>query len=171
MGFKQKYAYRKLAKLIAQENRTPAIPQLKKHSKVGVIWQPSEKPAVQYLRDYFNQQGAIFRDYCVFDADSNPSSEANALTTNDLNWWGIPKPEKVSEFLEIQFDLLLCIAFDTNYAVNYLSALSKASFKIGSSDNDENHFDLNIKVGENKEPMYLAKQQIFYLSQLNKNTN
>ena len=72
MGFKQKYAYHKLAKLLAVQKRNPEIPKLVKHCKVGVIWQPSEKPAVQYLRDYFNKQGAIFRDYCIFDADSNP---------------------------------------------------------------------------------------------------
>lgn len=171
MGFKQKYAYRKLAKLVAAQNRSPEIPQLKPHSKVGVIWQPSEKPAVQFLRDHFNQQGAIFRDYCIFDNDSNPAIEANSLTVVDLNWWGIPKPEKVGDFMEIHFDILLSIAFEPNFAVDYVTALSNAKFKIGSSPSDENYFDLNIKIGENKDPMYLAKQQIFYLAQLNKNSN
>lgn len=171
MGFKDKYAYRKLAKLLATQSRSPQIPKLVKHSKVGVIWQPSEKPAVQFLREHFNQQGAIFRDYCIFDNDSNPAAEANSLTVADLNWWGIPKPDKVGDFMEISFDLLLNIAFEPNFAVDYVTALSKAKFKIGSSPNDENYFDLNIKVGENKDPIYLAKQQIFYLAQLNKNTN
>ena len=171
MGFKQKYAYRKLAKLVAEQNRTPEIPKLVKHSKVGVIWQPSEKPAIQFLREYFNQQGAIFRDYCIFDNDSNPAAEANSLTVVDLNWWGIPKPEKVGDFMQMNFDLLLNIAFEPNFAVDYITALSKAKFKIGSSPNDKNHFDLNIKIGKNKDPIYLAKQQIFYLAQLNKNSN
>lgn len=171
MGFKQKYADRKLAKLLANTNRVPKIPKLEKHSKVVVIWQPSEKPAVQYLREHFNQQGAIFRDYCIFDKDSNPAAEANSLTVADLNWWGIPKPEKVNDFLDMNFDLLLNIAFEPNFAVDYVTALSKARFKIGSSPNNENHFDLNINVGENKDPLYLAKQQIFYLAQLNKNSN
>ncbi len=168
MGFKQKYAYRKLAKLIANQNRNPEIPKVVKHSKVGVIWQPSEKPAVHFLRDYFNKQGAIFRDYCIFDTDSNPPIETNSLTVVDLNWWGIPKVDKVGEFIEIKFDVLLNIALEPNFAVDYITALSKAKFKIGSSPNDENYFDLNIKIGENQDAMYLAKQQIFYLAQLNK---
>jgi hypothetical protein len=170
MGFKQKYAHRKLAKLITLQTRTPEIPKLEPHSKVGVIWQPSEKPAVHYLRDHFNRQGAIFRDYCIFDKDSNPAAEANSLTIADLNWWGIPKPDKVGDFIEIEFDLLLNIALEPNFAIDYVTALSKSKFKIGSSPNDENHFDLNIKIGENQDAMYLAKQQIFYLAQLNKNS-
>ncbi|WP_347841269.1 DUF6913 domain-containing protein [uncultured Draconibacterium sp.] len=170
MGFKQKYAYRKLQKLIQAQNREPVIPELSLHLKVGVIWQPCEKPAVQYLRDYFNQHGAIFRDYCIFDKDSNPSAEANSLTINDLNWWGIPKPDKVGDFMTMQLDLLLCLAAEKNFAVNYITALSKAKFKIGSSETDNSYFDLNIKIGQNKDAMYLAKQQIFYLAQLNNKT-
>lgn len=168
MGFKERYAKKKLEKLLATQKREVVVPDLHAHSKVGVIWQPSEKPAVQYLRDYFNQQGAILRDYCIFDKESNPAPEANSLTVTDLNWWGIPKPDKIGDFIEMQFDLLLCLAQETNYSVEYIIALSNSKFKIGSSQNDQNHFDLNIKIGENKDVMYLAKQQIFYLAQLNK---
>ncbi|WP_320112992.1 DUF6913 domain-containing protein [Draconibacterium orientale] len=167
MGWKEKYAYRKLRKLVAAQKRTPVIPDLALHSKVGVIWQPSEKPAVQYLRDYFNHHGAIFRDYCLFDSDSNPAAEANSLTVNDLNWWGIPKPEKVNDFIEMELDLLLCLAAEKNYAVDYITALSHAKFKIGSSEADNSYFDLNIKIDQNKDAMFLAEQQIFYLAQLN----
>ncbi|WP_163323552.1 DUF6913 domain-containing protein [Draconibacterium mangrovi] len=171
MGLKEKYAYRKLRKLVAAQKRTPVIPNLALHSKVGVIWQPSEKPAVQYLRDYFNRHGAIFRDYCIFDSDSNPAAEANSLTVNDLNWWGIPKPEKVGDFIEMELDLLLCLAAEKNYAVDYITALSHAKFKIGSSEADDSYFDLNIKIDQNKDAMFLAKQQIFYLAQLNNSTD
>ena len=160
-----------MAKLLAAQNRNPEIPKLFQHSKIGVIWQPSEKPAVQFLRKHFKQQGAIFRDYCIFDNDSNPSAKANSLAVADLDWWGMPKAAKVRDFMEMNFDLLLNITLEPNFAVDYVTALSKAKFKIGSSPNDENYFDLNIKVGENKDPMYLAKQQIFYLAQLNKNSN
>ena len=168
MGFKEKFAYRKLRKLIASQKRNPLIPKMHPHTKVGVIWQPSEKPAVQYLREYYNKQGAIFRDYCIFDKDSNPAPEANSLTIDDLSWWGIPKPEKVSDFIEMNFDLLLCLALEPNYAVEYVTALTQSNFKVGSSPDDENYFDLNIKINENQDAMYLAKQQIFYLAQLNK---
>ncbi len=171
MGFKQKYANKKLAKLVSAQNRKPVIPAMNPHSKVVVIWQPSEKPVVQFLREHFNKTGAIFRDYCIFDSNSNPGSETNSFFSSDLNWWGIPKPEKVRDFIETDFDLLLCIARESNFYLEYILALSKAKFKIGSSLNEANPFDLNIKIEENRDTMYLAKQQIFYLAQLNKTAN
>lgn len=171
MGLKDKYAKYKLQKLIAAHKHTPVIPRFSLHTKVGVIWQPCEKPAVKYLREYFNQHRAIFRDYCIFDSDSNPASEANSLTTDDLNWWGIPKPEKVGDFIDLELDVLLCLAAEKNLAVDYITVLSKAKFKIGSSESDDSYFDLNIKIGQNKDAMFLAKQQIFYLAQLNNTTD
>jgi hypothetical protein len=62
----------------------------------------------------------------------------------------------------------LNIALEDNLVLDYLTALSQAKFKVGSSQKTNNYFDLNINIDENREPMYLAKQQIFYLAQLNK---
>lgn len=168
--FKEKYASRKLSKLVAAQSRNPVIPDPGKHIKVGVIWQPTQKFAFQYLYDHFRREQVIFRDYCIFDSASNPAAEANSLTVNDLDWWGIPKPEKVGDFMEMNFDLLLSIAMEQNFAVEYVTALTRAKFKIGGSAGDDSHFDLNINIGENQDALYLAKQQIFYLAQLNKNT-
>jgi hypothetical protein len=67
----------------------------------------------------------------------------------------------------MELDLLLCLAAEKNYAVDYITALSHAKFKIGSSEADNSYFDLNIKIDQNKDAMFLAEQQIFYLAQLN----
>jgi hypothetical protein len=53
--------------------------------------------------------------------------------------------------------------------INYITALSRAKFKTGWSPDEKNFFDLNIKINEKQDALYLAKQQIFYLSQLNVN--
>ena len=69
----------------------------------------------------------------------------------------------------MNFDILLNIALSQNLALDYITALSQAKFKVGSSPNASNYFDLNINIGENNDALYLAKQQIFYLAQLKKN--
>jgi hypothetical protein len=86
----------------------------------------------------------------------------------DLDFWGLPKKEKVEEFTNIRFEVLLNIALENNLVLDYITALSQARFKVGCSPNIKNYFDLNINIGENRDPMYIAKQQIFYLAQLNK---
>jgi hypothetical protein len=74
----------------------------------------------------------------------------------------------VEEFVNIRFEVLFNIALENNLVLDYITALSQARFKVGSSPDASNYFDLNINIGENPDSMYLAKQQIFYLAQLNK---
>lgn len=170
MGFKQRYCNWKLSKELANIKRTPVIRNIDDVRKVGVIWQPTQKDAEKFLKDYFNKNQIIYRSFCVFDENSNPSASNNSLTTNDLDWWGIPRQEKVGEFMQMNFDVLINISLNQNFALNYLTALTQSDLKIGYSPREQNYFDLNIKIKENQDSMYLAKQQIFYLAQLNQNS-
>ena len=167
MGIKKIYCERKLKKELQKTTRTPVVRNIAAIKTVGVLWQPPQKEAVNYLRNYFNKSHILFRAYCVFDDLSNPNPGNNALTTNDLNWWGIPKPEKTQDFMQTHFDVLLNIALKQHFALDYLTALSLADFKVGWSPKPDNYFDLNINIGENQDTMFLVKQQIFYLAQLN----
>lgn len=168
MGFKEKYARKKLARMVARINRYRVVPDVSTAKVIGVIWQPSQKDAFTWLKSYFVRDQIIFRGFCVFEEMASPHPDANALTVKELNWWGLPRHEKVSEFVDMNFDILLNIALSQNLALDYITALSQAKFKVGSSTDVSNYFDLNINIGENNDALYLAKQQIFYLAQLNK---
>lgn len=165
---KEKIARRKLAKIISGIDRSPVFPNINTVKTIGVIWQPTQKEAFQYLKSFFNREQVIFRGFCVFEAITNPHQDANTLTVKDLDFWGLPKKEKVEEFTNIRFEILFNIALEDTLVLDYITALSQARFKVGSTQNSNNYFDLNINIGENQDSMYLAKQQIFYLAQLNK---
>lgn len=168
MGIKEIFARKKLTKLISTTDRKPVFPDINTVKNIGVIWQPTQKEAFQYLKSYFNREQVIFRGFCVFEEITNPQQDSNTLTVKDLDFWGLPKKEKVDDFINIRFELLLNIALEDNLVLDYLTALSQAKFKVGSSQKVNNFFDLNINIDENRDAMYLAKQQIFYLAQLNK---
>jgi len=165
---KEIFARKKFEKLISSIDRKPVFPNINTVKTIGVIWQPTQKEAFQYLKSYFNREQVIFRGFCVFEEITNPHQDANTLTVKDLDFWGLPKKEKVEEFTNIKFEVLFNIAFENNLVLDYITALSQARFKVGSSPDTNNHFDLNINIDENRDAMYLAKQQIFYLAQLNK---
>ena len=165
---KEIFARKKFERLISTINRKPVFPNINTVKTIGVIWQPTQKEAFQYLKNYFNREQVIFRGFCVFEAITNPHQDSNTLTVKDLDFWGLPKKEKVEEFTNIRFEILLNIAFENNLVLDYITALSQARFKVGGSPDENNYFDLNINIDENRDAMYLAKQQIFYLSQLNK---
>jgi hypothetical protein len=170
MGIKENFVRRKLAKLTQNVSRHPVLPDVTSAKLIGVIWHPSQKEALNYLKSYFNREHVIFRGFCVFEENSNPHPDANSLTVKDLNFWGLPKLELISDFLNIKFDILLNISLNQNLVLDYITLLSKARFKVGWSPEENNYFDLNINIGEKQDVMFLVKQQIFYLAQL-KNKN
>ena len=168
MNFKEKYARRKLKKLAARVMHQPVFPNIDEIKVIGVLWQPTQKDAYNYLKDYFNRDKIIFRGFCVFEENSNPHPDASSLTIKDLNFWGLPKPEMINDFVDFKFEILFSLSLKQNLVLDYIILSSKALFKVGCSANEENYFDLNINIGEKQDAMFLAKQQIFYLSQLNK---
>ena len=171
MKIKKILAERKLRKLAENYRHNPIIPNIETTKHIGVIWHPTQKEAYQYLKEYFNKEQVIFRGFCVFEDGVNPHQDSNTLTTNDLTWIELPKLEKIDDFTSIGFDLLINISLQQNRVLDYITLLSKAKFKVGSSLNEANYFDLNINIGENDDSMYLVEQQIFYLAQLNNTKN
>ena len=148
--------------------REVVLPRSETVKRIGVVWQPKQKEAFRYVHDYFTQERVIFRNLCVSEKTVDPHSGSNNVTKKDLNWMGMPKPGVIDNFLETEFDVLFNLALKQNIVLDYITGLSKAKFKIGWSDSERNYFDLNIKIGRNKDALYLAKQQIFYLGELNK---
>lgn len=171
MGLKERYARKKLRKLASTVKHNPLLPHLYSAKLIGVIWNPSQKEAFHYLKNYFNKEQVIFRGFCVFEEGINPLPDTNTVTVQDLNWLGFPKHEKIDDFISFNFDVLLNISLNQNLALDYITLLSKAKFKVGSTRNETNYFDLNINIGKKDDTMYLVEQQIFYLAQLNKTTS
>ncbi len=167
----EKIAYRKLQKEASAVQRRVVLPNPENIRKVCVLWQPSQEQAYKYLHDYFQRSQVIFRNFCVYNQQAVMTTGTNIITPKDLNWMGFPKPGLTEDFIKTEYDLLLNVALEQNLVLLYLTAMSRSHFKIGWSPPGLNFFDLNIQINSRKDAIYLAKQQIFYLEQLNKKTS
>jgi len=165
------YARRILRKKAETISREVKLPHPDDIGKVGVLWQPSQKEAYLYLYNYFLPKKAIFRNLCINTENTDSSITSNVITSKDLNWLGLPKKGHATDFIKMEFDMLMNIALKQNIVLDYITALSNAKFKTGWSPDENNYFDLNIKINSKQDALYLAKQQIFYLRQLNIKTN
>ena len=167
--YKEKYAYYKLKHRLASVQREVKVPRLETAKKIGVLWLPDQLDAFNYLHQYFSQSKVIFRNLCIYSSGvPSVAASANAVTNRDLDWFGLPKSAIIDGFINTDFDLLLNLAMEQNLVLDYISALSLAKFKVGCSNKKDNFFDLNINIGGNRNALYLAKQQIFYIGELNK---
>ncbi len=164
----EKYAYKKLQKEAAAIKRRVELPQPEKIRKVCVLWQPPQGEAYEFLHQFFQNSQVIFRNLCILSKEGIAEAGSNVVTPKDLNWLGFPNSGHVFEILKTEFDLLLNIVPEQNLVLHYITALSRARFKIGSTESKLNYFDLNIRINGSSDALYLAQQQIFYLEQLNK---
>ncbi|MCG6186370.1 DUF6913 domain-containing protein [Maribellus maritimus] len=171
MGIREKYANRKLLKTELIINHSPQVPDLDSVKKVGIIWEPEGKNAYQYIKDFFSERGVVVRGFCVYNEDVNFATDTNSLTPKELDWLKLPKQGRIDTFTQLKFDILLNIALSQNITLDFITLSTQAKFKVGWSQKEKNYLDLNINIGQNQDALFLAKQQIFYLGQLNQKTS
>ncbi len=77
----------------------------------------------------------------------------------------IPKSIDVNSFIEKPFNLLLDLNLDDDFPLEYISTLSHATFKVGSTGSYRDEVcDLTINISEKKELKYLVNQMLHYLN-------
>lgn len=93
------------------------------------------------------------------------------FSKKNLNWFGKPKNENVDKFINQNFDILIDLSLIDEYPIVYISALSKAKFKVGRLTGKEEYLDFMIDISKKPEYKYLIEQIKHYLLSLNKNNN
>lgn len=71
------------------------------------------------------------------------------VTKKDFNWLNQPTEPFIEEFIDIEFDMLLVLANTPWYAIQYISQLSKAHFKVSKSHISDGFIDLTIDISKN----------------------
>ncbi len=165
MHILEKIARYSLRKKAAHIKRKLVIPESGTLKKIGVLWQYEGKEAFKFIHDHFSESHVIVRNLCIYDKKTQALPGVNVITPKDLNWLGLPEPGTADEFINTEFDLLFNIILNQNLVSDYITAMSKAHFKLGWSPAENNFFDLNINIQKEPDAMYLARQQIFYLGQ------
>ncbi|MBD3748159.1 MAG: hypothetical protein IE931_01575 [Sphingobacteriales bacterium] len=62
----------------------------------------------------------------------NPNTHIEVLYEEDMSWNFIPQKEKIVQFVNHEFDLLLNLCTEVCFPLTYISALSKSLFKVGA---------------------------------------
>lgn len=75
-----------------------------------------------------------------------PSLRQNQINNKDFSWKGEINNQNAREFLDIPFDVLVCLYKDNNEFIEMMASSSKAKFKVSTTDADDRLFDLLIGV-------------------------
>ena len=100
------------------------------------------------------------------DKDVETSREL-LFSKKQIGWHAKIKNPELEDFLNMEFDALLCFYNEDKIELNLVTALSKANFKIGISSYDKRFFDFIIET-KSKNFDVFKKELIKYLNILNK---
>jgi hypothetical protein len=148
------------------------ISNLDEAQTVGILWDIDQKESYDHCVKELNASGIVATGLCYF-----PTRKAqipvgiNGFTRKQTWFWlEIPKAETVNSFMRQKFDILIDLTAQSKFPLVYVTALSEASFKIGTVRSTNNYFDWNIEFGEEVETGKLAEQILYYLKRINKTT-
>ncbi len=107
------------------------------------------KAYVKQLRDEFKKDVLALGYYDGLELPPMRFSKLGLdfFTKKNLNWYLKPAHPMVSKFTNVGFDMLICLNTEKCYPLKYISALTKANFKIGKYEkNSSPVYDFMISV-------------------------
>lgn len=142
-----------------------------KIKSVGVILNIDEYNEHENLKLFLESIGIMQNKmkFIIFVTDENLIQNFwdNYFSPKDFGWNGKIKNIGLQEFINTKFDVLISYYKEDNLELNIVTALSKANFKIGISDEDQRINDFIIDIKPNQ--INIFKQEVLkYLKVLNK---
>lgn len=175
MNFLKKIIRQHALKRAAKKNtRKKILKNLEDIKTAGIIFERnSDQTAanMQKLARFLHEQN-IKVDVLAYVDMKKPTAELTQKTgltlfyKKDLNWYGKPKQEKIHQFMQQPFDLLIKADFSMAFPLQYICAASKAALVAGPADNNHNLYDFFIENKKEIQNEY-HQQLIHYLSVIN----
>ena len=143
----------------------------KRLQHVGIILNIGEFKDYDKLRDIFKNYG-INENKIKFIAflsenDTKLNHWDSYFESKDFGWNGLINNLDLQEFIEMEFDALISYYKKDNIELNYATACSRANFKIGLSNHNQNLNDIIIDINPNFIDIF-GKELEKYLTGLNK---
>ena len=85
----------------------------------------------------------------------------------DFSFFYKPKLESVQTFIQTPFSLLFVLTKDNSFPIDYIGSLSRAAFKAGKANVNNDMLDIMIELKTDDDLKDLKNQIIHYLSILN----
>ncbi len=82
------------------------------------------------------------------------------FTKSNLNWYKRPVKDSVEDFIKKPFDILINLCLEDYYPIQYIVALSAATFKVGKYFNEPHYLDFMIDTEKEKQIMKDLKKEV-----------
>ncbi len=171
MGLKSKFARQFLSSKLSSVSREKKVLNLDSAQTAGILWEINQRESFEYIEKELIKSGIKPFGLCYSQSRKVIIPEGiNGFSRKQTSWSEIPKLALVEDFIHQKFDLLIDLTRQNFFPLVYVTALSEATFKIGSSGFATSYFDLDIEFKEQPETSQLTEQILYYLRRINKTT-
>jgi len=169
-----------LKKHLPKNQRFRKIVNLDEAKTVGIIYILNDEQTYNHITRFikFLQDKQInVKAIGYFDGNIRPIYAIEKLSLDyydrkDLNWYGKPKGNYVTDFCKTDYDILIDVSLIDIFQTKYIAAFSKAKFKVGKDgENNKSIFDLMIDINPKTTLDEFITLIIHYLSIINKKDN
>ncbi len=170
------YVFNKKIKAL---ERTHKVVSMEDARNIGILYDATDEGnyevVTQYLRFLRNKQKEV-KTLGFVDKKELPQNKFAKLgidffTKKHLNWQLIPTHPLVNNFINENFDILINLSVDKCFPLQYISAVSKAKFRVGRYElGHTNYYDLMINIETDSTLKNFIEQIDHYLNLVKPNT-
>ncbi|NVO02369.1 MAG: hypothetical protein HXX09_06660 [Bacteroidetes bacterium] len=169
-----------LKKELRNLQRTPQVVNFKDSKTIGILYKVTENNDYNFICDfvkYFQDNGKTVKalGYVIYKEVPHfcfPKLSFDYFTQKDIGWNMIPKNQFVKDFMDDDFDIMIDLSIQDCFPTNYVSALSKAKFKIGRFNSENQKFyDFMLNVSDETSIKDYISHLTHYLSIFNNSSH
>ncbi len=149
-----------------------SMPSFSSIVEIGIVYNAGkaiQETQVNQIAELLRKDGKKVFTLGFIDAKQLPEKHRFNLSSGyywkeTLTNYNLPDRQKLSSFLNTEFDLLMNLFFEQELPLQAISALSKSKFSMGANISGALPYnDFLIDTGEQKEISNLGMQMIHYL--------
>jgi hypothetical protein len=157
-----------LGKKLRNQKRSVMVCNLKNAQNIGILYNATEYVSFEIIREFTKKLSQNNSNVSILGyVDSKKLIDHylyrkgfDFFSRNDLNWYYKPNSAVAEAFIKKPFDLLIDLSLETCYPIQYIVALSPATFKVGKFSPDEKYLDLMIDTEKEDEQMKRVHEEI-----------
>ncbi len=140
-------------------------------NEIGILFDASDPDKVSVINNFAESLKKEKKKIVLLGFYNVPKKAINFnfsyFNKKDLNFFQIPKNELVKEFMERKLDILINAYTAENLPLEYISALSHASFRMGSFNKEKTYaYDFMVDMKNENDLKFLLDQYRHYLQMM-----
>jgi len=157
-----------LERKLRNQKRSVAVCNINSAQNIGILYNATQYVSFEIIRDFTKKLSQNNSNVHILGyVDSKKLIDHylyrkgfDFFSRNDLNWYYKPLSEVADKFMKQPFDLLINLSLEAIFPIQYIVALSPATFKVGKFSPDEKHLDLMIDIEKENEQMKKVHEEI-----------